>query len=127
MIYMTLQAVDSFISSFAELPVFHCGHCREEEILLCRFLFHYGDQLAKRQEYFLLDIDITRERLLTDKRQLQAIITNPNTAVKDKLDATNSDIQLKSMKVAYLSRIADANPSREYIFLRASGRMFLAT
>jgi hypothetical protein len=53
-----------------------------------------SDQLAKRQEYFLLDIDITRERLLADKRQLQAIITNPNASVKDKLDAINSDIQL---------------------------------
>jgi hypothetical protein len=53
-----------------------------------------SNQLAKRQEYFLLDIDITRERLLDDKRQLQAIITNPNTSVKDKLDAIKSDLQL---------------------------------
>lgn len=53
-----------------------------------------SNQLAKRQEYFLLDIDVTRERLLADKRQLQAIITNPNNAVKDKLDAINADIAL---------------------------------
>jgi hypothetical protein len=52
-----------------------------------------SDQLAKRQEYFLQDIDIARERLLADKRQLQAIITNPNASVKDKLDSTNSVIQ----------------------------------
>jgi hypothetical protein len=56
-----------------------------------------SNQLAKRQEYFLLDIDIARERLLADKRQLQAIITNPNTSVKDKLDAINSVIQLNIM------------------------------
>ena len=53
-----------------------------------------SDQLSKRQEYFLLDIDITRERLLADKRHLQAIITNSNASVKDKLDAINPDIQL---------------------------------
>ncbi len=52
------------------------------------------NQLAKRQEYFLQDIDVTRERLLADKRQLQAIITNPDASDKDKLDAINSDIQL---------------------------------
>jgi hypothetical protein len=62
-----------------------------------------SDQLAKRQEYFLLDIDTARERLLADKRQLQAIINNPNAAVKDKLDAINSDIQLNItlMKLEY--------------------------
>jgi hypothetical protein len=62
-----------------------------------------SDQLAKRQEYFLLDIDITRERLLADKRQLQAIINNPNASIKDKIDATNSDIQLNItlMKLEY--------------------------
>jgi hypothetical protein len=53
-----------------------------------------SDQLSKRQEYFLLDIDITRERLLADKRHLQAIITNPDASVKDKLDAINSDVRL---------------------------------
>jgi hypothetical protein len=53
-----------------------------------------SNQLAKRHEYFLLDIDITRERLLADKRHLHAIITNSNVLVKDKLDAINSDIQL---------------------------------
>ena len=53
-----------------------------------------NNQLAKRQEYFLLDIDLTRERFLADKRQLQAIITNPNASVKDRIDAINSDIQL---------------------------------
>ena len=62
-----------------------------------------SDQLSKRQEYFLLDIDITRERLLADKRHLQAIITNSNASVKDKLDAINSDIQLNItlMKLEY--------------------------
>jgi len=46
---------------------------------------------------------MTRERLLADKRQLQTIITNPNVAVKDKLDAINSDIQLNItlMKLEY--------------------------
>ena len=53
-----------------------------------------NEQLAKRQEYFLQDIDIARERLLADKRHLQAIITNPNASVKDKLEAINSDIAL---------------------------------
>jgi chaperonin GroEL (HSP60 family) len=53
-----------------------------------------SDQLSKRQQYFLLDIDIARERLLADKRQLQSIITNPDASVKDKLDAINSDIAL---------------------------------
>jgi membrane-associated HD superfamily phosphohydrolase len=33
-----------------------------------------NDQLPKRQEYFLQDFHIARERLLADKRQLQAII-----------------------------------------------------
>jgi hypothetical protein len=51
-----------------------------------------SDQLSKRQEYFLLGIDITS--LLADKRELQAIMTNPNTLVRDMLDAINSDIQL---------------------------------
>jgi hypothetical protein len=62
-----------------------------------------SNQLAKRQEYFLLDIEITRERLLSDKRQLQAIITNHNASVKDKLDAINSDIALNItlMKLEY--------------------------
>jgi hypothetical protein len=62
-----------------------------------------SNQLAKRHEYFLLDIEITRERLLADKRQLQAIITNPNASVKDKLDAINSDIALNItlMKLEY--------------------------
>src|SRR5438128_9564322 len=55
---------------------------------------HNKRPLSKRQEYFLLDIDITRERLLADKRHLQAIITNSNASVKDKLDAINPDIQL---------------------------------
>jgi hypothetical protein len=32
-----------------------------------------------------------------DKRRLQAIIINPDTSVKDKLDAINSDIQLNIM------------------------------
>jgi hypothetical protein len=53
-----------------------------------------SDQVAKRQEYFLLDIDLTGKRLLADKRQLQAIITNRNTSVRDKLDAINSNIAL---------------------------------
>jgi hypothetical protein len=53
-----------------------------------------SDQLSKRQEYFLQDIDIARERFLADKRQLQEIIDNPNASVKDKLDAFNSDIAL---------------------------------
>src|SRR2546428_7822468 len=57
-----------------------------------------SDQLAKRQEYFLLDIDITRERLLGDKRLLKAIINNPSASIKDKLDAINSDIQLNDYK-----------------------------
>ena len=70
-----------------------------------------SNQLAKRQEYFLLDIDITRESLLADKRHLQAIIINPNTAVKDKLGAINSDITLNitlmklEYEVAYSSKI----------------------
>ncbi|MDQ6862324.1 MAG: hypothetical protein M3044_00725 [Thermoproteota archaeon] len=60
-------------------------------------------QLSKRHEYFLQDIDIARERLLGDKRQLQAIITNSNASIKDKLDAINSDIQLNItlMKLEY--------------------------
>ncbi|MGB7955750.1 MAG: hypothetical protein WCF23_17390 [Candidatus Nitrosopolaris sp.] len=60
-------------------------------------------QLAKRQEYFLQDIDKARERFLSDKRQLQAIITNSNASIKDKLDAINSDIQLNItlMKLEY--------------------------
>ena len=62
-----------------------------------------SDQVAKRQEYFLLDIDLTGKRLLADKRQLQAIITNRNTSVRDKLDAINSDIALNItlMKLEY--------------------------
>ena len=66
-----------------------------------------NDQLAKRQEYFLQDIDITRERLLADKRHLQAIITNPEASVKDKLAAINSDIQLNItlLKLEYEGRL----------------------
>jgi hypothetical protein len=62
-----------------------------------------SDQVAKRQEYFLLDIDLTGKRLLADKRQLQAIITNRNTSVRDKLDAINSNIALNItlMKLEY--------------------------
>jgi hypothetical protein len=37
---------------------------------------------------------MTRQRLLADKQHLQAILTNPNASVKDKLDAIISDIQL---------------------------------
>jgi hypothetical protein len=55
------------------------------------------------------DIDLTRKRLLADKRQLQAIITNPNTSVRDKLDAINSNIALNitlmKLEVAYSSKI----------------------
>jgi hypothetical protein len=62
-----------------------------------------NNQLSKRREYFLQDIDIARERLLADKRHLQAIITNPDASVKDRLDAINSDIQLNItlMKLEY--------------------------
>jgi hypothetical protein len=35
-----------------------------------------ASQLAKREEYFLQDLQIARERLLADKRQLQEIISN---------------------------------------------------
>ncbi|MDP9287776.1 MAG: hypothetical protein M3P08_06205 [Thermoproteota archaeon] len=41
-----------------------------------------NNQLAKRQEYFLQDIDIARERLLADKRHLHAIITNPKASIR---------------------------------------------
>ncbi|MDQ6862440.1 MAG: hypothetical protein M3044_01315 [Thermoproteota archaeon] len=46
-----------------------------------------SDQLAKRQEYLLQDLEMARERLLADKRQLQAIITNPKTSDNAKLDS----------------------------------------
>jgi hypothetical protein len=42
------------------------------------------------------DIEIAKERLLADKRHLQAIITNPKTSVKARLDAIKTDIQLNS-------------------------------
>jgi tRNA A22 N-methylase len=51
-------------------------------------------QLAKREEHFLQDLQIARERLLADKRQLQEIISNTKTSAKAKLDAINADIQL---------------------------------
>ena len=53
-----------------------------------------GSQLAKREEYFLQDLQIARERLLADKRQLLEIISNTKTSAKAKLDAINVDIQL---------------------------------
>ena len=55
----------------------------------------------------MLDIDLTRERLLADKRQLQAIITNPNASVEDKLHAIDSDIALNITLVVVLSYIGD--------------------
>jgi hypothetical protein len=81
-----------------------------------------SDQLAKRQEYFLLDIDLTRERLLADKRQLHIIITNPNASVKDKLDAINSDIQLNIMlmKLEYEGSLFLENYKRD-VPLRKTG------
>jgi tRNA A22 N-methylase len=53
-----------------------------------------SNQLAKREEYFLQDLQIARERLLADKRQFQEIISNTKTSAKAKLDAINADIQL---------------------------------
>ncbi|MDP9288682.1 MAG: hypothetical protein M3P08_10860 [Thermoproteota archaeon] len=53
-----------------------------------------SNQLAKQEEYFLQDIQIARERLLANKRQLQEIISNTKTSDKAKLDAINADIQL---------------------------------
>jgi len=58
-----------------------------------------NDQLAKRQEYFVQDIEIARERFLADKRHLQTIITNPKTSDKAKLDAIKADIELNMILV----------------------------
>src|SRR5713101_718123 len=56
-----------------------------------------GDQLAKRRDYFLLDLEIAKERFLADKRHLQEIITNPKTPVKAKLVAIRADIELNTV------------------------------
>src|SRR2546430_3434905 len=55
---------------------------------------HLRDQQNKRQEYFLVDLAIAKERLLADMRQLQAIITNPNTSTMVKLRAAKADFHL---------------------------------
>ena len=62
-----------------------------------------SSQLAKREEYFLQDLQIARERLLADKRQLKEIIANTKTSAKAKLDAINADIQLNGylLKLEY--------------------------
>jgi hypothetical protein len=71
--------------------------------------FHNLNQLPYLRMSIDTDIDLTRKRLLADKRQLQAIITNPNTSVRDKLDAINSNIALNitlmKLEVAYSSKI----------------------
>jgi hypothetical protein len=55
-----------------------------------------GDQLTKRREYFIVDLEIAKERFLTDKRHLQEIITNPKTPVKAKLVAIRTDMELNT-------------------------------
>ena len=52
------------------------------------------EQQSKQQEYFLEDLVIAKERLLADMRQLQVIITNPNTSTTVKLRAAKADFHL---------------------------------
>jgi len=63
--------------------------------------------LKQRKLNIAKDIDMARERFLADKRHLQAIITNPEASVKDKLAAINSDIQLNItlLKLEYEGRL----------------------
>jgi hypothetical protein len=62
-----------------------------------------SEALGRRQEYFIEDIAITKDRLLYDKRNLLRIITAVDATHKEKLDAINSDIQLNItlMKLEY--------------------------
>jgi len=55
---------------------------------------HLRDLQSKPQEYFLVDLAIAKERLLADMRQLQAILTNPNTSTTVKLRAAKADFHL---------------------------------
>lgn len=55
-----------------------------------------SDQQAKRRDYFILDLEIAKERFLADKRYLQEIIINSKTPVKDKLVAIRTDMELNT-------------------------------
>ena len=49
------------------------------------------DQLAKRQEYFLYDVKLAKDRLLMAKRYNLAIVNNDETEAKEKIEAIKLD------------------------------------
>ena len=52
------------------------------------------DQLAKRQEYFLDDVKLAKDRLLMAKRYNLAIVNNDKTEAKEKIEALKLDAAL---------------------------------
>jgi len=52
------------------------------------------DQLAKRQEYFLDDVKLAKDRLLMAKRYNLAIVNNDETEAKEKIEALKLDAAL---------------------------------
>ena len=85
---------------------------------------HNKRLISQASGIFFLDIDIARVRLLADKRQLQAIITNPDASVKDKLEAINSDIALNItlMRLEYEGNLFIENYKRN-VPLRKTDRI----
>jgi predicted DNA-binding protein (UPF0251 family) len=52
------------------------------------------DQLAKRQEYFLYDVKLAKDRLLMAKRYNLAIVNNDETEAKERIEALKLDAAL---------------------------------
>ena len=53
-----------------------------------------ADQLAKRQEYFLDDVKLAKDRLLMAKRYNLAIVNNDETEAKERIEALKLDAAL---------------------------------
>jgi len=64
-------------------------------------------QKVNDQEYFIEELVIAKERLLANMRQLQAIITSPNTSDIAKLRVAKVDFQLNItlLKLEYESSL----------------------
>src|SRR5262245_48281087 len=91
-------ASDDFIAK--ELGLSIRNYRRYVKILQIR---NVQAQLEKRQEYLAMDLAVTKERLMFDKRQVLRIITDPATIAADKLTAISKDvdINLLLMKLEY--------------------------
>jgi hypothetical protein len=56
----------------------------------------YSDQLTKRGEYFVLEKEITKERLLADRRYLLDMIENAKTSDRVRLYAIRTEMELNT-------------------------------